>query len=70
MSPSKGAEGKLKVPKDYRPKKAKSWHNVTLGKPSPGILTKSPGPGETTPVSPQAVSLGINDSKTEKIELR
>ena len=40
---------KLKLPKDSRPKKAKSWANISSGKASPGVSSlKSPGPSDTT----------------------
>lgn len=40
---------KLKLPKDSRPKKAKSWTNISSGKPSPVVSSaKSPGSLDTT----------------------
>ena len=39
---------KLKIPKDSRPKKARSWANISSSKPSPGVSSlKSPGPVDT-----------------------
>lgn len=71
QSTSKDTEGaKLKVPKDSRPKKTKSWGNVSIGKSSPGASsTKSPGFGETTLIRPQAVSVEVNERRVENIEL-
>ncbi len=51
---------KLKIPKDTRPKKAKSWSNTSSGKPSPGVSSvKSP-----------AGLLDVTDSYNTRTETR